>query len=155
MVSPTACLRIAGEKKYSVVDGPGLRYVIYFQGCSHNCLGCHNPETHSFEGGEETIVEKLVVDILDTSGITGVTISGGDPFFQYFYLLRLCQLLKEKTGLNIWVYTGYCEEEILTSFPDIIHHVDALVVGPYVQEQRTLTVPFVGSFNQKILHCGG
>lgn len=144
-------LRLAGKEKYSTVDGPGLRYVIFFQGCRHNCPGCHNPETHSFEEGKEAVVEKLVEDILNTPGISGVTISGGDPFFQYVHLLHLCQLIKEKTTLNIWVYTGFSEEDVLALFPDIVYYVDALVVGPYLQEQRTLSVPFVGSVNQKIV----
>ena len=145
-------LRLAEKEKYSAVDGPGLRYVIFFQGCCHNCLGCHNPETHSFEKGEETTAEEIVSDIANTPGISGVTISGGDPFFQYSHLLSLCQLIKEKTDLNIWVYTGYDEEEVLTLFPDIVYHVDALVVGSYVQEKRTLSTPFVGSTNQRIIH---
>ena len=144
-------LRIARIYRSSVVDGPGLRFAVYFQGCKHNCLGCHNPSTHKFDGGFEADSTQIIHDIIKTKGISGVTISGGDPFFQYEHLLNLCKLIKQKTKLNIWVYTGFSQEDIFNLFSEVISHVDALVVNPFVQELKTSTIPFIGSTNQKII----
>jgi len=76
-------VRIAGKEPYSTQDGTGLRYVVFFQGCKHGCVRCHNPHTHSFSGGEETTTEEIIKDIQNIHSITGVTISGDDTFFQY------------------------------------------------------------------------
>ena len=145
-------VKVAGFEKCSVVDGPGLRYTVFFQGCSHGCEGCHNPQTHDFHEGKETTTEDILQNVLEIPGITGVTISGGDPFFQYDALLDLCTLLRNRTNLNIWVYTGYTENEVEAHFGKIWPLVDALVVGPYIQAERTLSLPFVGSKNQKIIY---
>ena len=145
-------LRIAGKEKYSTVDGVGLRYVVFFQGCKHGCVGCHNPHTHVFSEGKETTTEEIFYDILSTHGITGVTVSGGDPFFQFESLVDLCRKIKFHTALNLWVYTGFTKEEVENHFSEIFSIVDALVVGRFIQEERTLSLPFVGSKNQKIIY---
>jgi anaerobic ribonucleoside-triphosphate reductase activating protein len=145
-------IRIAGKVPYSTQDGLGLRYVVFFQGCKHGCVGCHNPHTHSFSGGEETTTEEIIKDIQNTAGITGVTISGGDPFFQYEALLDLCRLIRRVTSLDIWVYTGFEEQEIRQLYPEILSCVDALVLGKFIQEEKTSSLPFIGSKNQKVIY---
>jgi len=145
-------VRIAGKEPYSTQDGLGLRYVVFFQGCKHGCVGCHNPHTHSFSGGEETTTEEIVKDIQSTAGITGVTISGGDPFFQYEALLDLCRLVRQEIALDLWVYTGFEEEEIEQLYPEILSCVDALVLGKFIQEEKTSSLPFIGSKNQRVVY---
>lgn len=145
-------LYVAGFEHHSVVDGPGVREVVFLQGCSHDCPGCHNPETHPFEGGEPwrpyDLAAYLYAQCIDQNH-PAVTISGGDPL-QQPETTALCWALKrinEKT--SIWVYTGLRWEQAL-DIPGI-EAIDVLVDGPYVESQRTLTTPFVGSRNQRLV----
>ena len=96
----------------SVVDGRGLRTVIWCQGCSHDCVGCQNPDTHDSAGGFEQDVDELVQEILAVQMQSGVTFSGGDPMFQAVSCASIARLLK-KRGTNIWCYTGFAFEELL------------------------------------------
>ena len=72
-------MRIANTISDSIVDGPGLRFTVFTQGCRHNCPGCHNPETHCFDGGQEVSVEQLLEQMLENPLTLGLTLSGGDP----------------------------------------------------------------------------
>ena len=99
--------------KDSIVDGPGLRIVIWTQGCLHNCKNCHNPQTHSFDGGFEIEIDEIIKQIEFFKLQQGVTFSGGDPLEQAEACAAIAKAAKEK-GLNIWVYTGYVFERILT-----------------------------------------
>ena len=73
-------LRVAGTVAESIVDGPGLRYTVFVQGCPHGCPGCHNPQTHDFAGGTEMTVQALLDDIARFPHLKGITLSGGEPF---------------------------------------------------------------------------
>ena len=75
-------IRIAGVVKESIVDGPGIRYVVFAQGCKHNCKGCHNPHTHSFEGGSIVEVDSIISEMKRNPLLDGITLSGGEPFEQ-------------------------------------------------------------------------
>ncbi len=138
----------------SIVDGLGLRMVIFTQGCVHNCEGCHNPETHSLTGGKEVSVDKLLNAIFDNKLIDGVTFSGGEPFLQAESCAYIASKVKEK-GLNIWTYTGYTFEEILSSenedFIKFLKNTDVLVDGKFVLKERSLELNFRGSKNQRII----
>ena len=103
-------------------------------------------------GGTETTTEEIIKDIRSTAGITGVTISGGDPFFQYEALLDLCKKIRQQTALDIWVYTGFEEEEIVKLYPEILSYVDALVLGKFIQEEKTSSLPYIGSKNQRVIY---
>jgi len=148
-------LRIAGLTKESVVDGPGIRFVVFVQGCPHHCLGCHNPETWDFAGGKELTVE-LFAQIKDTRLLQGVTFSGGEPFAQAAALACLGKKVKE-LGMDIVTYTGYTFEELLDmaekdqGVRDLLEVSDLLVDGPYIAEERDLNLAFRGSRNQRIL----
>ena len=147
-------MRIAGIVNDSIVDGPGLRYTIFSQGCSHNCPGCHNPETHSFDGGFEIDTESIISEISKNPLLSGVTFSGGDPIEQPAPFLELAKAIK-KMNLNIWMYTGYTYEE-LTSMQDpiiqeLLSYVDVIVDGPYIESKRQLDLEFRGSSNQRII----
>lgn len=103
--------RVFGLVSDSIVDGPGLRYGVFVQGCSHGCPGCHNPESHDPAGGQEASVETIVGELAANKLISGVTLSGGEPFEQ----ATVCAEIGERAhdlGLNVWTYTGYRYEDL-------------------------------------------
>ncbi len=149
-------LRIAGVIKESVVDGTGLRFTLFTQGCPHHCPGCHNPETHSPTGGTQTNISRILEEIDKNPLLQGVTFSGGEPFVQAAALLHLAQEIKAR-GLDLWCYSGYTWEELLQmaakdeAVSHLLELVDVLVDGLYLQEQRDYSLAFRGSRNQRIL----
>lgn len=145
-------LRIAGSARESIVDGEGLRYALFTQGCPHRCPGCHNPQTHPFAGGQELPVQQLWQDIRKNPLLDGITLSGGEPFCQALAAAELAALA-QGAGLNVWVYTGYTLEELLQSAPAraLLRCTDVLVDGRFDQGLRTLELPFRGSRNQRLL----
>lgn len=140
----------------SIVDGEGIRSVIWFQGCSHNCPGCHNPETHDFKAGVEVSLKEMKAQIDELEYQSGVTFSGGDPMMQVEALAELAAYVKEK-GMNVWVYTGYTFEELMIlaekneSYLKAMEQIDVLVDGRFVMDLRSFDVQFRGSSNQRIL----
>lgn len=158
-------LRISGINKESIVDGLGLRYVIFVQGCPHHCYKCHNPETHPFCGGELKTIEELEKDIFQNPLLKGVTFSGGEPFEQAGILAVLARRLKSpsvnkhygrKKTLDIWCYTGYLYEELLVSHDkdkkELLEQIDILVDGKFIFEKKSIEKPFVGSSNQRVIN---
>lgn len=149
-------IRIAGTVNDSIVDGEGIRFVVFVQGCIHGCEGCHNPQTHDFSGGIETDTEELLSKILANPLLDGVTFSGGEPFCQAAPLYELGKQIKEN-GLNIICYTGFTFEELLeTSKQDedvknLLGICDVLIDGPFVLSKKNLLLKFRGSENQRIL----
>ena len=139
-------MRIAGVKKHSFTNGEGIRYVIFTQGCNHNCPGCHNPETWDFNGGEGVSVEELAKDILMTSFIDGITLSGGDPFFQQEECVKLLKLLPET--MNVWIYTGFKYEEIKDT--ELAKMASVIVDGKF-ELDKFIIDKFYGSSNQRII----
>ncbi|MGN0301720.1 MAG: 4Fe-4S single cluster domain-containing protein, partial [Anaerotardibacter sp.] len=128
-------LRMYGTASDSIVDGPGLRFSVFVQGCTHHCLGCHNPESQPHEGGYFQSVESLYEEILANKLVQGVTLSGGEPFEQCAACLELAKLLKEK-GYSIWIYSGYLYEDLMAGKPDVLapellSYSDVLVDGPF------------------------
>ena len=149
-------LRISGVIEESIVDGPGFRYVIFTQGCPHGCPGCHNPQTHDFNGG--TLIDPLCLlpEIDENPLLSGVTFSGGEPFVQPKALLPLAREIK-KRGLHLLIYSGYTYEQLSAlartdqAIAELLRLCDTLIDGPYVEEERDLTLQFRGSSNQRIL----
>ena len=140
----------------SIVDGEGIRSVIWFQGCSHDCPGCHNPETHDFKGGVEVSLDNVKKQIDELEFQEGVTFSGGDPMMQIEALEELAKYVKEK-GMDVWCYTGYTYEQVLDLAKQNIHYmnalkyIDALVDGRFVMDLKSFDVEFRGSSNQRII----
>ena len=143
---------IAGAKKHSLVDGPGVRYTLFMQGCPHNCKGCHNPDTHDINKGKILDVKDVYNDIITTRYIDGVTISGGDPFFQPEALCELLKMLKEQ-GLSIWCYSGWLFEDLLLNKKQAkaLKYVDVLVDGKFEEDKKSKECMFRGSTNQRII----
>jgi len=148
-------LRIAGQARESIVDGPGIRYTVFTQGCPHHCPGCQNPQTHDFAGGQDISLDKLLEDICRNPLVSGVTFSGGEPFSQPGPLATLAQELKKRRR-HIMVYTGYTFEELLKlndpAVKQLLSFTDLLVDGRYVAAKRNLNLRFRGSSNQRILN---
>lgn len=150
-------LRLSGICYESLVNGPGIRRVIFAQGCIHNCKGCFNPDTHDFNGGEEREIASILKDIKENPLLQGVTFSGGDPFEQAEGFALLAKGIKEM-GLNIWCYTGYTIEYILQNlhshkgFYDLLSNIDVLVDGEFIEEKADSTLKFRGSSNQRIIN---
>ena len=149
-------IRIAGLVSDSVVDGPGIRYAIFTQGCDHGCKGCHNPQTHDFNEGTDVNIDKLINQIVKNPILSGVTLTGGDPFYQIDASLELAYKLKS-FGINIIAYTGYTYEELLEMKEDnpnldrLLHNIDVLIDGPFIEEEKDLSLRFRGSKNQRVI----
>ncbi|MCL2820504.1 MAG: anaerobic ribonucleoside-triphosphate reductase activating protein [Oscillospiraceae bacterium] len=149
-------MKIAGLVHDSIVDGPGIRYVVYTQGCSLCCLGCHNPQTWDFDGGNEISVEKIINDMLTNPLTDGLTLSGGEPFEQAADCISLAAVARER-GLNVWVYTGKTFEEIFaeakqkTDAYKLLSLTDVLIDGRYIAKERTLALKWRGSKNQRLI----
>lgn len=146
-------MRIANFVQDSIVDGPGLRFTLFTQGCPHRCPGCHNPQTHDFDGGREMSVDALAERILANPLTDGVTLSGGEPFSQAEACAQLARRVREK-GLNVWAYSGWTFEQLLAGTPAqqaLLALCDVLVDGPFLLEQRSLNLKWRGSTNQRVI----
>lgn len=149
-------VRIAGTISESIVDGPGIRFVVFCQGCFHSCPGCHNPETHDPHGGYLITVEELWKQINQGKLLKGVTFSGGEPFLQAAPLVELAKKVKG-AGLDLVVYTGYLFEELMAlaeKKPEIyqlLELTDILVDGPFLINQKDLNLMYRGSRNQRLI----
>ena len=138
-------MRIAGTLSCSFVNGEGARYVVFVQGCKHNCKGCQNPDTHDFDGGYEVSVEELAEDIRSHRMIDGITLSGGDPFEQKE---ECCKLIRMLEPVDVWCYTGYTYDQIKDT--ELAKLCDVIVDGPFEIDKRVKGKMY-GSSNQRII----
>lgn len=147
-------LRVHGMAQDSIVDGPGLRFTLFTQGCPHRCPGCHNPQTHGTEGGQWMGVEELVRRMLANPLQRGLTLSGGEPFAQPEACAALAQRVRA-CGKDVWVYSGYTFEELTASgsagIRALLEACDVLVDGRFLLAQRSLALRFRGSANQRLI----
>jgi len=150
-------IRLAADLQTdSIVDGPGLRAVLWTQGCSHHCPGCQNPQTWDFNGGGLVPIEMVKEAIDELEYQDGITFSGGDPMFQPEACNELAIYCRNK-GLNIWVYTGFTYEELIQMaknkpiYLDFLKNIDVLVDGRFIQEEKNLSLLFRGSANQRLI----
>ncbi|MCM1076622.1 MAG: anaerobic ribonucleoside-triphosphate reductase activating protein [Bacteroides sp.] len=132
------------------VDGPGLRTAIYFAGCSHECPGCHNPQSWDFEGGREMSVREILDIIIEND--FDVTFTGGDPLYVVDKILPLAREIR-KLGKTIWCYTGFKYEALMadSGVAEFLSCVDVLVDGPFIESQRDVGLLFRGSANQRLI----
>lgn len=149
-----ASLRISGIEPESIVDGKGIRYVIFTQGCPHNCPGCHNPQTHAFDGGRTADTDDLLEELKGNPLLKGVTFSGGEPFCQPAPLAELAEKI-HVLGMDVTVYSGYTYEQLVgRHHPDVdalLQRADVLIDGRYEEDKRDLTLRFRGSVNQRVI----
>ncbi len=138
-------MRVAGTLPRSFVNGDGMRYVVFLQGCPHHCKGCHNPDTWDFDGGTEMSVDAIAEDFKSKQFLDGITLSGGEPFAQHDECVAL---LKQLGKVNVWIYTGYEYEAICDT--ELAQMADVLVVGRFIEALKCKGELF-GSANQKII----
>lgn len=169
-------IRLFGSAADSIVDGPGLRFAVFVQGCSHRCPGCHNPESWPAGAGTHAEIADIVAQVRANGLITGVTLSGGEPFEQAEACAELASQLKA-AGYDVWTYTGYVYEDLLrfaeasvqeasahplVSFAEsperaqaavrgLLQSSDVLVDGPFVQARKSLGLKYRGSSNQRLI----
>ena len=143
-------IRIAGLVPESFVDGDGIRFAIFMQGCRRNCAGCHNPETHALDGGRLVDTEEIISAIKKNSLLDGITLTGGEPFLQVDAANELARAAKN-FGLNVWCYTGYTFETLPPEAAPLVENVDVLIDGEFIESLRDLNLQFRGSRNQRII----
>jgi len=154
-------IRIASLLEDSIVDGEGLRLVVFAQGCLHACPGCHNPSSHALSDGYLVDEEEIIELLLSNPLLSGITLSGGEPFLQVEAFASLCEAIaKVKQDLDpeftIMAYTGYTLEELLADgnsekYLPLLEHIDILVDGRFILKQKSLELKFRGSKNQRII----
>lgn len=146
-------IRISGLVQDSIVDGTGIRLVVFTQGCYHFCVGCQNPQTHDINGGYITDTDYILDLAKKNPLLEGLTFSGGEPFLQPQPLTDLA-IKAHKTGYNIFCYTGFLFEQLLMDKEKIklLENVDYLIDGPFIEEQKSLMLNFRGSANQRIIN---
>lgn len=151
-------LRIAGTVNDSIVDGPGIRFTVFTQGCPHHCPGCQNPQTHDFNGGMITDTAVIIDKILQNPLLDGVTFSGGEPFCQCGPLCEIAKKVKE-AGLDIVTFTGFTFEQLLEKSDEenmyikLLEYTDILIDGRFIEEEKSMEAAFRGSLNQRIIDC--
>lgn len=150
-------MNVSGINFESIVDGEGVRVVVFVSGCEHSCKGCHNPESHSFAVGQnftEDLQDEVIQYIEKTPFISGITLSGGDPMYSAIEVAAFVRKLKEATpSASIWLYSGFCYEDIAADqdMAGLLSLCDVLVDGEFVLEQRDTTLPYRGSRNQRLI----
>lgn len=151
-----APLRLAGVIRESVVDGPGWRFVVFAQGCPHHCEGCHNPQTHDYNGGYMSDTDKILTEIKKDPLLKGVTLSGGDPFEQAESFSVLANDV-HKLGLDVVTYTGYTFEQLFKGMTKnegwrlLLEETDILIDGKFELSKKSLNCKFRGSTNQRVI----
>ena len=147
-------VRIAGVVRESIVDGPGIRFVVFAQGCPHHCDGCHNPSTHDFNGGNLVAVDAIINEMKKNPLLDGITLSGGEPFEQPEAFGELAERARE-LGYHVMAYTGYTYEKLLAKKDEqrlrLLENTDLLVDGKFEMEKKSLLLKFKGSKNQRII----
>ena len=131
----------------SIVDGTGLRTVIFFSGCPHRCKGCHNPQSWNIDYGYDYTSKEVIDEITSNKATQGITLSGGDPFYQAKEIVGLVKELRD-FGYDIWAYTGWLYEYIVQDKDmfELLKFIDVLI-----EEQKDLLLRFKGSKNQRII----
>ena len=148
-------IRIAGIVNDSIVDGPGIRLTIFTQGCKHKCQNCHNPETHSIDGGEEMSELSIINMINENPLLDGITLSGGEPFLQAIQLKTLLRnyMLFSFRPVGVWLYTGFTWDQILENkdYKNLLQYIDVVIDGKFIESLKT-NEPWKGSSNQRIIN---
>jgi anaerobic ribonucleoside-triphosphate reductase activating protein len=153
-------LHLAGIIRESIVDGPGIRFAVFAQGCPHHCPECHNEQTWSFEGGSESDPESIISEMKKNPLLKGITLSGGEPFCQAEEMALLAAEA-HRAGFDVITYTGYTFEELAekmkleNSIGKLLKETDILIDGRFLKDKKSYELKFTGSSNQRIIDvCG-
>ncbi len=149
-------IRLSGPLEHdNIVNGDGLRAVIWTQGCRRHCPGCQNPETWDFNAGFDADIDDIKNRLREFRGQAGLTFCGGEPFEQPIACKEIADWCRREMGWNVWSFTGYTYEQLQEAGGakwDFLLSLDALIDGPFILAERDLTVKFRGSRNQRLLH---
>ena len=153
---PEGKIRLSGPlERDSIVNGDGLRAVVWTQGCPNHCKGCQNPETWDFEGGFEVDVSEICEKLSEFEGQAGLTFCGGEPFAQPKACKAIADYVRKELGWNVWSFTGFTHEQIVKAGGDALEFLkslDAIIDGPFILSQKDLSLRYKGSKNQRLLH---
>lgn len=141
-------IRICGFEPESIVDGDGIRFVVFTQGCPHHCEGCHNPQSHDFNAGTEYDTTDIISMIKSNPLIRGVTLSGGEPFCQYEACLEIAKAVHQM-GKDVWCFTGYELYEVIGN--PLLKEIDVLIDGKFILAEKSLDLKYRGSRNQRVI----
>ena len=152
-------IRLSGPLEHdSIVNGDGLRAVLWTQGCLQHCPGCQNPETWDLEAGILVDIEEVEARLREFKGQQGITVCGGEPFLQPAECYEVAKYCKDQLGWDIWSFSGYTYEKLVErgeqddNVKKFLHILDALIDGPFILKERDLTMKFRGSRNQRLLY---
>jgi len=149
-------IRLHGLEPESIVDGKGYRAAVFTQGCPHRCEGCHNPSSHDPNGGTAWTLDDVEKKFTDNPLLDGITLSGGEPFFQSAECAELARRAHAK-GLSVWTYSGYTLEQLNAMAEHdadvraLLTETDVLIDGPFILKERSLDLLFQGSRNQRVI----
>ena len=143
-------IRVAGFEPESFVDGNGIRFAIFFQGCKRHCRGCHNPQTHDLSGGFVVDTAEIIRELQKDSLASGITLTGGEPLLQLDAAIELAKAAQQ-LGYNVWCYTGFTFENLPPGAERLLDFVDVLVDGEYRESESDLELLFCGSRNQRVI----
>lgn len=151
-------MRFASIRNMDISDGEGIGVALYTQGCPIHCKNCHNPQTWDYESGTEYTKEHedLIINLMNKNWINHLAILGGEPLIDRNLndILSLCKRSKETyPDKKIWLWSGYEWEKIIEreDVKSILQYIDILVAGPYINEQRDITLKWRGSANQEVI----
>ena len=144
-------------RKMDISNGPGVRVSLFVQGCTFNCKGCFNPETHDFSRGKEFTDTQIdrILSLCSKEYIEGLSILGGEPLHPK-NIKTITDLVKNiKTNYpnkTIWIWSGYLFEDIIKRENyDVLNYIDVLVDGQFKEDQKDITLKYCGSRNQRVI----
>ena len=154
--TPDGFIRLSGPLEHdNIVNGDGLRAVVWTQGCPNHCPGCQNPETWDYEAGMLVGLDEIKDRLREFKGQAGLTFCGGEPFVQAKTCKELADWAREELGWNVWSFSGFTYE-IIKEYGkepwEFLKSLDALIDGPFILKQRDLSLKYRGSSNQRLLH---
>ena len=153
---PAGKIRLSGPLEHdNIVNGDGLRAVVWTQGCPNHCKGCQNPETWDFAGGFIVETDEIKKRLAEFKGQAGLTFCGGEPFVQPSACKDIADYVRKELGWNVWSFSGFTYEQIKEAGGDaweFLKSLDALIDGPFILNQKDLSLRYRGSKNQRLLH---
>lgn len=143
-----------------IANGEGVRVSLFVSGCNHHCPGCHNPQTWDANAGQPFTEETLdeLIELLRPDYIQGLTLTGGDPLYpeNRETIRKILLRMKKEFGCkkDYWVWTGYAWEDLLRQQDAIgvLIRTDVLIDGPFIEEQKDISLPYMGSKNQRVIN---
>lgn len=153
--APEGFLRVSAPIEHdNIVNGEGLRAVVWTQSCPIHCMGCQNPETWDYSKGTLVKIDDIKKELASFRGQAGLTFCGGEPFVQPKACKEIADFVRKELGWNVWSFTGFTYEIIKQTGGDafeFLKSLDAIIDGPFILEQRDLSLRFRGSRNQRLV----